>query len=155
MFETIKKVISNIRKLDYNDVLEQFWSNDDIQEIIIDLNTKGDLIRGKGQLFDLGIDSKGRDLGDYAPFTIEVKQASGLPYDHITLYQDGIFYRSFYVVPNSEGFKIEANPIREDTNLFLDFGADIVGLTADSKEILSRLILTRLKDDIKNRILQH
>lgn len=153
MFEPIKKIIANTALLDVDKIAFDLWESEDVQEVIIDLNTKGDIIREGGQLFNHGIDSTGADLGDYSNFTIEIKKASGLPFDRITLFQNGIFYDSFHVVPVGDGFKIEANPIREDSNLFDDFGVNIVGLTAKSKELLANSVITQFSNYVKAEIL--
>lgn len=145
MFDELKKLTDKAASLDINEVLYEIWQGEDVQEFIIELNTNA-------QLYEQGIDSKGKDLGEYTPFTIEQKKISGLPYDRITLFQTGDFYTSFYVKPGAEGFTIIANPVKEDSNLFDDFGEDIIGLTEESLERLSKTVLIFLKLQIEKRL---
>ena len=67
---------------------------------------------------------------------LKSKKEKGLPYDRITLFDTGDFYDTFKVIPFLGGFEIDANPIKENTNLFDEFGEDILGLTEESREIL-------------------
>lgn len=139
-------------ELDENELLNLVLSNRDLQKKILDLNRIG-------QLYDKGIDSQGVSLKDiggdhltasgYAPFTISVKEAKGQRTDHITLRDTGAFYESFFIVLGAEEFYIEANPIKDDTNLFREWGEDILGLTDESKEQLIQWI----KDAIIPKIL--
>ena len=145
MFSKIYKVLNNIANLDYNKIMREVWSDENVQEFIIKLNTED-------QLFDKGVDSDNKDLGDYAPFTVEKKKLQGLPYDRITLFDSGDFYGSFDVIPNNEGFKITADPVKESSNLFQDFGEQIVGLTAESKQKLRDRILEVVINEIRYEI---
>jgi hypothetical protein len=95
----------------------------------------------ESQLFDEGIDSLGHDLGTYRPFTIEVKKKTGLPYDRVTLFQDGTFYGSFRVTYDTESFTIDANGDKGDKNLFDVYGENILGLTDFNMERVNSVIL--------------
>jgi len=145
MFDELKKITARASKLDINEVLYEIWQGEDVQELIIELNTRA-------QLYEQGIDSKEKDLGEYAPFTIEQKKIAGLPFDRITLFQTGEFYTSFYVRPRVDGFEIVANPVKENGDLFDDFGEDIVGLTQSSLEQLSKTVLTYIILQVEKRL---
>lgn len=147
MFERLKEVLNNAKNITVNNVMFQIWIDNDVQELIIELNT----LR---QLFDRGIDSKGDSLGEYSPFTKQLKQEDNLPFDRITLKQEGVFYASFKVIPLKDGFEIIADPIREDTNLFEDFGKDIVGLTEESINFLIFKTLTLIINETRKQILR-
>lgn len=138
-------MIKNIKNLDIDNIMFEIWEYEDVQELIINLNTEK-------QLFELGIDSKEKELGEYAPKTIEIKKASGLPFDRITLYQDGDFYNSFIIEPNSKGFIIRADTQKESQDLATEFGNEILGLTGKSKEELIRFILKYVIKETKKRI---
>jgi len=90
----------------------------DFRKLIIDLNTID-------QLYNEGIDSLGNSLGEYSAYTKSIKGAKGQRTDHITLKDTGEFYNSFRVILSGNKLQIVANPIKEDTNLFREFGIDI------------------------------
>jgi hypothetical protein len=106
-------------KLDVNKALD-FSVDSDIQELIIELNQE--------QLYNLGEDSEGKSLGTYAPTTVMIKQAQGVPTDRITLKDTGDFYSSFKVFYSNGEIFIDADGQKDDTNLFDEYGEDILGL---------------------------
>ena len=131
-FEAILQLTDRIAKLDEGLLLRNFVSIPAVQTFILDLNRRD-------QLFNKGIDSKNRALGVYTPFTINSKQERGVPLPsdfHITLFDTGQFYSTFVIIPGKDFFEIDANPIREDTNLFDDFGEDIIGLNDENLQVL-------------------
>ena len=133
MLESVKDILNKAINLD--EVKAWYFAIDiDLQNNIIKLNTID-------QLFNEGIDSLGDSLGEYSPFTVELKQAKGQPTDRITLKDTGDFYKTFKVEVKDDSFLINANPIKEDTNLFDDFGSEIVGLTEDNQKKISKTIL--------------
>lgn len=143
MFSTIRNIANSVVRLDINDILYDIWSEEDVQEFIIELNTKN-------QLFERGIDSDERDLGEYAPFTKQIKQDKGLPFDRVTLYDDGDFYESFVIIPTNKGFIIDADTTSKyDKDLLTEWGKEILGLTDESKAKLRRKVVERLKQESK------
>ena len=120
-----EKLERKFRKFDLDKILSRVWRNPRVQKFIIDLNTKK-------QLFEKGEDSEGGSLGDYSAFTIQIKVSKGQRVDHITLRDTGAFYETFKVFVFSKGFKIEAKGQKEDSNLFDDFGENIVGISEES-----------------------
>ncbi len=131
-FEAILQLTDRVAKLDEGLLLRNFVSIPAVQKFILDLNRRD-------QLFNKGIDSKNRALGVYTPFTINSKQERGVPVPsdfHITLFDTGEFYSTFVIIPGKDFFEIDANPIREDTNLFDDFGEDIIGLNDENLQVL-------------------
>jgi hypothetical protein len=106
-------------KLNVNKALD-FSVDSDIQELIIELNQE--------QLYNLGEDSEGKSLGTYAPTTVMIKQAQGVPTDRITLKDTGDFYSSFKVFYSNGEIFIDADGQKDDTNLFDEYGEDILGL---------------------------
>jgi hypothetical protein len=142
-FEPLRKIANNILDIDINQIVNAIIATPEFTNFIITLNTGG-------QLFDQGIDSLGLSLGRYAPDTIEQKIEKGLPFDRITLFDTGEFYQSFDVIANENDdfFTITANPIKEDSNLFEDFGENIVGLTEESKEFLAEKLKVKLQKEL-------
>jgi hypothetical protein len=119
----------------------------DFRKLIIDLNTID-------QLYNEGIDSQGKSLGDYSAYTKSLKQQKGQRTDHITLKDTGEFYNSFRIVFTGNALQIIANPIKDDTNLFREYGIDIVGLTEDSMSVVTTKALQLIKPYIKQQLLK-
>ena len=142
-----ERLLNNVNKLDVNDVLLAMWKRNDTQDYIIELNTKE-------QLLNEGIRSDGSEIGEYTPYTKQLKSEKGQRIDHITLNDTGEFYKSFKIVPSKKGFKITANPNKDDTNLFTEFGVDIVGLTKESVFKLLDFIEPMFTKELEKRLLR-
>ena len=147
----LKGIISYLElfaRLNVNDIAFQIASLDAHKRFVIRLNTEGE---PTSQLYELGEDSLGASLGDYSPNTIEGtasylgKKAKGQRTDHITLKDTGDFYKSFVVTPYKGGVRIEADPLKDDTNLFDEFGKEIVGLSKENTELLADFYLVEIK----------
>ena len=133
MLKSVKHILNKAIKLDEVKAWK-FAIDVDLKKYIIKLNTID-------QLFDEGIDSLGDSLGEYSPFTVELKKIKGQPTDRITLKDTGKFYKTFKIEVKNDSFFINANPIKEDNNLFDDFGDEIVGLTEENQIKVSKIIL--------------
>lgn len=129
------------------------FQNVEFRNLIIQLNTKS-------QLFQQGIDSQGIKLSEYtrnngySNYTKAIKEAKGQPTNRITLNDTGEFYKSFRVQRDGNSIKIVANPIKDDTNLFEEWGIDIVGLTEESLETLSEFAKIIIVPYIKEKLLK-
>lgn len=103
------------------------FRTDEMKRKIIYLNTIE-------QLYNKGEDSEGLDLYPfYSKNTILYKQEKGQPYDRVTLKDTGAFYKSFTVTVANDYFEIDADPVKEENNLFSIYGEDVLGLTEESK----------------------
>lgn len=143
--------MNRLKSATENEVISKLSKDKNFTDNIIYYNTTE-------QLYNEGVDANNKTLGQYAASTIEGttsflgKKAKGQPFDHITLRDTGAFYNSFKVVKTQDGLLIQANSIKDDTDLRVEYGKDIVGLTEES---LSKVILeAKLKTVlfIKNRI---
>lgn len=118
-------------------------------QLIVDLNTQS-------QLYDEGINWKGQKLsdigGEYAPYTIEQKEKKGQPTDRITLNDTGDFYDSFRVTFIGGDFLITANPYKGDTNLFKEWGLEIVGLTDENMDLVVTVAQKKVIEIIKRNL---
>ena len=152
-----ERLLSSIEKFNVNQILREVWSNPRVQNFIIDLNTEG---KPTSQLFEKGEDSLGITLGQYAASTIQGtasfkgKLEKGQRIDHITLKDTGDFYNTWEIIPFLLGFRMEANPTKEDSNLFDDFGKDIVGLNEENIIILGEFIRPFFIEVAKKRLSQ-
>jgi hypothetical protein len=131
--------------LDEVKILNAILRDKEFQKFIISLNQND-------QLFDEGIDSLGVSLGDYSDFTKVEKKRKGDRFDHITLLDTGKFYKSFNVTVKNGGFEITADPVKDDSNLYDDFGKDIVGLTPENKQFVIDAIREKIITEIRKQI---
>lgn len=131
--ETIRKFL----RLDLKKVVIDILNSPKVKAVIIKMEQE--------RLFNTGKDSTGVSLGSYSPFTVVIKQGKGQRTDHITLRDTGEFYESFTFHATSSELVFDADPIKEDNNLFDDFGIDILGLTEFDRERLIELIYQELR----------
>lgn len=150
-FERTKKLFNALKNLDETKIINSILLDEGFQKFIISLNQND-------QLFDLGIDSLGVSLGKYAGTTIEGtsrfkgKKDKGQRFDHITLLDTGGFYKSFTITVKGGGFIMDANPIKENSNLFDDFGEKILGLTKENLQLVIDAIREKLLIEIRLQI---
>jgi len=131
--------------------MRQSLSNTNIQQEILDLNRLD-------QLYDKGIDAKSDSLGEYSPATIEGtsnflgKKQKGQRYDHITLNDTGEFYNSYVFKNEKDGFLIQADTLKDGTDLADEFGKDIIGLTEDNKSKVAGWLVEPMQQQILKAI---
>lgn len=145
-FESIHAMLNNARKLSET----KAWVNAldrETQQFIVSLNTNE-------QLGDDGIDSKGRSLGDYAPFTVNFRRSKGLQVDHIDFKVTGNYWASWKITVRNDHFLIDVDQDRftELVNL-LRFSEDHVGLTDESIERLQIMLREKYYEYIRGEIL--
>ncbi len=150
-------LIKNGKGLAYESTLFFVFSQEHIQLFAIELNTGSPNNNEYGQLFLHGVDSKGVALsrigGDYAPVTKDLKRFDGLPFDHVTLYQDGDFYRSWEFIQKNDSFVLRADTIKEGEDLQERWGSDIIGLTNESIQELANEALPEVINYILSTLL--
>ena len=110
-----------------------------------------DLIRND-QLFEKGIDSDGDIIGYYSEWTemMNPEKVAGTPY---TLKDTGAFYESMIIYIYDNYIEIDADPIKknqqgEEDNLFYKYGENIIGLTEENLEKVSKKIAQKYRDEI-------
>jgi len=92
------------------------------KEQIIDLNREN-------QLFDMGIDSNGKNLLEYSQATISIKIQKKQPIDRTTLFDTGEFYKGFFIKFNPSNYTLEIwSSDKKTTKLIEKYGKDIFGL---------------------------
>lgn len=156
MLERVEKQLIKWINLDADAIFLDILSNREFQQFMIELNTKG---QPTSQLFEQGVDSLSVSLGDYAGTTIEGtssfrgKKDKGQRFDHITLEDTGQFYGTFKIEFGGSSFlfKITANPNRNNTNLFDDFGENIVGWTEENLQLIIDEFKPRIKKAIERQ----
>jgi len=144
MLDALKRLIRNTNKLDENKLVHQALDNSLIQNDILNLNKED-------QLYEQGITSDGKFLGDYSTFTFEYKTTIAATLgndtrsDHITLKDTGAFYNSFKFVNGKDSFSIEADTIKDGEDL-IERDGKILGLTDENKLVVQKWIKEPVKD---------
>ncbi len=110
-----------------------------------------DLIRND-QLFKEGIDSEGSIIGYYSQWTemMNPDKRAGTPY---TLKDTGAFYESMIIYIYDNLIEIDADPIKTDekgkeTNLFIEYGENIIGLTDENLEKVTVILADKYRQQI-------
>jgi hypothetical protein len=108
------------------------------------------------QLLDKGVDESGNPLRNkdngrttYSATTemlSDGRKREGEPYN---LFDSGDFYKSMVFLLGKDFFEIDADPIKDNDNLFTKFGEGIIGLTEESRIKLQEELLTRYDKEIR------
>ena len=146
--DLLRKIIGLEKKADK--LFIEILKDSNVQAQIIDFNLE--------QMYEGGIDSEGNSLGQYAQITVSYWKPLARSLgndgrtDHITLKDTGEFYKSFRIKLENDGFKITANAIKEDTDLAQVY-PDVLGLTKESKQMVSELITPYFIEAIRKELL--
>ena len=150
--------INKIKKsLTAENIVKELFKVEQFKLLILNLN--------RGQLYFKGIDAIGVSLGEYASSTINFsldagdpfdgKKAKNQPFDRITLKDTGAFYKSFVLeLQKNADLLINANTIKDNIDLRIRYGEDILGLTEQSLERVVADAKNIIIPLIKNLILQ-
>lgn len=105
------------------------------------------------QLYKERVDSLGERLGVYSHATEKLSKGRKKAGEFINLFDTGEFYDSWKVEVKKEGIVINANPFKDDTDLFREYGIDILGLTDENLQILineaTKFYITYFKEVLK------
>lgn len=138
-----------VQKLDEGRIFVDVMSDKKVQEVAVKLNTdqmKVDFMNSEGVLLsDVG--------GEYSPFTVQAGNKKGR--DKVDLYDTGAFHESFRIERiRPEYFEINSDPVKDDgTNLLVEWGKEIEGLTFESKAELAKFMTDFYVEKIKKAIL--
>lgn len=116
----------------------------DNEDFIIALNYED-------QLYDKGIDRDGKKLNPpYAPSTIKRKKRKNQPTGRVTLRDENVFHRSFYIYYGPDNFQImTTDPI--EPFLICRYGDEILGLTDENlryvlEQFIAPAIMKKMKE---------
>lgn len=108
------------------------------EQLILDLNRQYQLMEG----LDSNGNSGTKIFPKYRPFTIEIKRNIGQPYDRVTLFHNGDFYKSFNIEIDKNNHKITILAKDNKTPaLVKKYGKNILGLTDQNQNILNKKII--------------
>jgi hypothetical protein len=142
--EALINLIERSVKLDSSQIWEKVFNEDAIQNYII-----VELIQEE-QLYTKGIDEDGKPLKNkdngrtsYSAYTEFLTQGRKKEGEHYTLLDSGDFYKSMIIKVGKNYIEIDADPIKDNDNLFDKFGDGIIGLTDENKTKLGQKIIDK------------
>lgn len=137
IFDDIKKELRSLQTSGINKMIREIIQEN--SEVLIKYNL---------EQLDEGLDMNLESLGEYSPYTIEVKKAKGQQYDHINLKDTGDFRDSFKIDVSRDSFEVDATDSKTD-ELKEDFGAAILGI---NDEDVQRFVDTVLYRELNKKI---
>ena len=105
------------------------------------------------QLYNEGVDEFNEIIGTYSRYTeiLNPEKQEGTPY---TLYDTGEFYNSLMIEVLNDSILINGDGLKVDefgqtTDLFEEYGYEIIGLTDESKEKLAQELVERFNTEYR------
>lgn len=146
MFDDLIRLAKRFQDLDANLILFSILNNEDFKEYIRQLNLKDQLFQG--------IDSLGVELPPYSAgtqtildaerenaFSFEGEVKKKIAGEPIFLLSSQEFYDSVTIEITKDSIIFDGNPIKDDgTDLFREYGEEILGLTEENVEKLIQKI---------------
>ena len=139
-------LLKKVQSISHSDVWERVFSDSQLQEQVLDW------IRWD-QLYNEGVDELGQIIGTYSRYTeiLNPEKPEGSPY---TLYDTGAFYESLVITVLSNAIEIDGDGLKTDefgqtTDLFQEFGYEIIGLTDESKAKLAEELIERYEIELR------
>lgn len=142
----IGELLNKATRITFADVWKEVFKDEQFKTEILDW------IRWD-QLYNEGVDEFGQIIGTYSRYTeiLNPEKQEGTPF---TLYDTGEFYNSLmievfndYIEINGDGLKVDE--FGQTTDLFEEYGYEIIGLTDESKEKLAQELIERFNIEYK------
>jgi hypothetical protein len=142
----IGDLLNKATRITFSDVWKEVFRDEQFKVEILDW------IRWD-QLYNEGVDEFGQIIGTYSRATemFNPEKLEGTPF---TLYDTGEFYNSLmievfndYIEINGDGLKVDE--FGQTTDLFQEYGYEIIGLTDESKEKLAQELIDRFNYEYK------
>jgi hypothetical protein len=144
MFDQIKRICRNVKKLDSDKLLKVTFNQPEVKEQVSQLQ--------KSQMYDDGVDSKGATLGLYSDASVNVFQK---PAGHIRVYDTGEFYDSIKIKSDNQQIVINANTLKvswDGTIDLLDRWKYLLGLNEKSLSEIREFILPLVREQVRAEI---
>ena len=146
----IGELLNKATRITFADVWKEVFRDEQFKNEILDW------IRWE-QLYNEGVDEFGQIIGTYSRYTeiLNPEKQEGTPY---TLYDTGEFYNSLLITVFDDGIEINGDGLKVDefgqtTDLFQEYGYEIIGLTDESKTKLAEELIERFNYEYR-RLLQ-
>jgi len=98
------------------------------------------------QLFEKGIDGKGKRLEGYTRTTIRYKLQKGQPADRTTLKDENEFHPSIQIKAFADHFEVSSN-VTHAKYLIKRYGKDILKITNENmKDFIEKYVLPKIKE---------
>tara|TARA_R110002020_G_C16321697_1_gene774861 strand:- start:9578 stop:10063 length:486 start_codon:yes stop_codon:yes gene_type:complete len=156
--EALFQLTKNISGLKQGPILFKTMStNPVLKDLVIKLNTEIQMREEHVDSNNQPLYSNRHESSVYSK-TTEIlsggRKKMGTPY---TLDDTGEFYKSFDIILDDSGFTINADPIKlgdsfGETNLFEEYGIDILGLNEDNMNKFINVLLANIKKTIQIQI---
>jgi hypothetical protein len=146
----IGELLNKATRITFADVWKEVFRDEQFKTEILDW------IRWD-QLYNEGVDEFGEIIGTYSRYTeiVNPEKQEGTPY---TLYDTGEFYNSLMIEVLNDSILINGDGLKVDefgqtTDLFEEYGYEIIGLTEESKTKLATELIERFNIEYR-RLLQ-
>ena len=146
----IGELLNKATRITFADVWKEVFRDEQFKTEILDW------IRWE-QLYNEGVDEFGQIIGTYSRYTeiLNPEKQEGTPY---TLYDTGEFYNSLMIEVLDDSIEINGDGLKVDefgqtTDLFEEYGYEIIGLTEESKTKLATELIERFNIEYR-RLLQ-
>lgn len=132
IFDNIKQQLDNF---DFEKIIDE--------AVMLEKNRNEMIALNKSQLYIEGVDSEGDKIKTYKAVspnvysqkTINIKKAKGEPFDRVTLFDTGDFYKTFYVKQLEDHYLIAGDARKEDGLISDNVNlTNIFGLTEQNKD---------------------
>lgn len=146
-------LLNRLRSIKRNLKPEKIWKNvfrkKYIQEYIIDKLIQDNQLRLS--LTGLGTPIRDKNTGSttYSLLTEILSQGKKKAGDPYNLYDSGEFYNSMLFLLGNNFFEIDADPIKENDNLFTKYGEEIIWLSENSKEKLRPYLINQYEIELR------
>lgn len=144
MLDAIFRICNNTKKLNSEEILKRIFLRTDVKALAVKLQRE--------QMFEDGVDSKGRSLGNYSEASVKVY---GKRPGHIQVYDTGEFQEGIKIKNEGE-ILINANTIKtawDGAIDLLDRWPDLLGLNEKSLSEIREFIKPLFIEEVRKSIL--
>jgi hypothetical protein len=146
-------LLNRLKSIKRNLKPEKIWKNvfrkKYIQEYIIDKLIQDNQLRLSETGLGTPIRDKNTGSTTYSLLTEILSQGKKKAGDPYNLYDSGEFYNSMLFLLGYNFFEIDADPIKENDNLFTKYGEEIIWLSENSKEKLRPYLINQYEIELR------